>query len=351
MRVDSQAGFAHRILCWFDQHARVLPWRLAPGLPLPRDDPDWPYRVWLSEIMLQQTSVTAVKPYFATFTTRWPSVHALAAAEDADVMAAWAGLGYYARARNLLACARVVSTELGGHFPQTEAELRQLPGIGAYTAAAVAAIAFGARAVVVDGNIERVIARHQAVATPLPAAKPELYARTDALTPATRAGDFAQAMMDLGATICTPRSPACAICPVQQNCAGQTHAEAFPVRAAKRVRPRRTGVCWWIEHDGAVLLVERPARGLLGGMRALPGCDWSGVDAPDPVPGAWVESGAVEHVFTHFSLALRVRKLVVPTRAATALAGEWWGIDRLAAAGLPSLFAKAAKAVLEPEKH
>lgn len=351
MRVDSQAGFAHRILCWFDAHARILPWRLAPGLPLPLGDPDWPYRVWLSEIMLQQTSVTAVKPYFATFITRWPSVGALAAAEDADVMAAWAGLGYYARARNLLACARVVSAEHGGRFPQTEAELRQLPGIGTYTAAAVAAIAFGARAVVVDGNVERVIARHQAVTMPLPAAKPELYARADGLTPLERAGDFAQAMMDLGATICTPRSPACAICPVQQDCAGRTRAEAFPVRAEKRARPHRRGVCWWIECDGAVLLVERPARGLLGGMRALPGCDWSGAEVPDPLPGVWRESGAVEHVFTHFSLSLRVRKLVLRTPAATAITGEWWAIDRLAAAGLPSLFAKAARAVLEPEKH
>src|SRR5689334_17888112 len=257
---------AKALLCWYVVDKRRLPWRAEAGA---RADP---YRVWLSEVMLQQTTVAAVKPYFETFTSRWPSVEALAAAEDGEVMAAWAGLGYYARARNLLACARVVAGEHKGVFPDSEEGLLRLPGIGPYTAAAIAAIAFGKRAVVVDGNVERVIARLHALQAPLPQARPRIRELVDAMTPDEGAGDFAQAMMDLGATICTPRRPACGLCPVRRWCKAYAEGapERYPVKAPRAARPHRTGTAYWLEHQGQVLLVRRPARGLLGGMLALP---------------------------------------------------------------------------------
>ena len=244
MRVEGrETKIASDLLAHYDVHARRLPWRAPPGANAAD-----PYRVWLSEVMLQQTTVAAVGPYFDKFTRRWPAVADLAAAPDADLMAAWAGLGYYARARNLLACARAVVRDHGGRFPDTEEGLRALPGVGAYTAAAVAAIAFGRRAVVVDANVERVVARLFAIDTPLPAARPAIRAAADRITPDARAGDFAQAMMDLGATICTPRSPACAICPLRQDCAAFATADpaAFPVKAAKKAKPHRLGHGWWI---------------------------------------------------------------------------------------------------------
>jgi A/G-specific adenine glycosylase len=286
--------------------------------------------VWLSEIMLQQTTVPTVKPYFEAFTTRWPTVEALAAANDADVMTAWAGLGYYARARNLLACARAVQ----GRFPETESELRKLPGIGQYTAAAIASMSFAQRAVVVDGNVERVVSRLFAVETPLPAAKAELYRLTDSITPATRAGDFAQAVMDLGSSICTPRNPKCLICPLQKLCTA-THPETYPRKTAKPNKPDRTGIALWIEKDAHVWLVRRPASGLLGGMRALPGGGWDGSDCPET--GQMI--GSVTHGFTHFNLTLAVHK----SSCALPPGGEWWPVDRIDDAGLPTIFAKAAK--------
>jgi A/G-specific adenine glycosylase len=230
------------LLAWYAVDKRVLPWRYAAG-----ERPD-PYRVWLSEIMLQQTTVAAVKPYFAAFTTRWPTVGALAAAEDTEVMRAWAGLGYYARARNLLACARTVASEHGGVFPSEEAALRKLPGIGAYTAAAIAAIAFERRAVVVDGNVERVVARLFGVGEPLPQARPRLRALADSLTPDQGAGDFAQAMMDLGATICTPRSPDCGRCPISSRCRARAQGapEAYPVKKPRAARPQREWTGYWL---------------------------------------------------------------------------------------------------------
>jgi A/G-specific adenine glycosylase len=374
MVVESEAYFAHRILRWFDAHARTLPWRLPPGTPLPLDDAAWPYRVWLSEIMLQQTTVAAVKPYFADFTRRWPNVEALASAQDADVMAAWAGLGYYARARNLLACARVIVAEHGGCFPSNEAALLELPGVGAYTAAAVASIAFGQKAVVVDGNIERVIARHHAVATPVPAARAELKALAAALTPDERAGDYAQAMMDLGATICTPRSPACLMCPVSEDCQGRDQAETFPVKPPKAAKPHRIGTCWWIERDGEVFLVTRTAKQMLGGMRALPSDDWDAkkpsarqrlspstqenpnlikelkvAEASAIALGTEVLLGTISHVFTHFSLTLEIRRVALETGCSLGLDGEWWTKERLDDAGLPSLFVKAAQLALGRE--
>ncbi len=333
---DIASAFAPRLLAWYDRAARVLPWRIAPGSD---DSPD-PYRIWLAEVMLQQTTVAAVAGYFARFAERWPTVADLAAAEDADVMAAWAGLGYYARARNLLACARAVVADHGGHFPDTEAALRALPGIGEYTAASVAAIAFGRPAVVIDANVERVVARHRLIETPLPLAKREIRAGLAPLVAAGRPGDFAQALMDLGATICTPRAPACAICPLADDCRsrGRPDIERLPVKPAKRGKPHRHGVAWWIEESGRVWLVRRPAKGMLGGMRALPGGDWS--DAPPAESGI----ARVDHGFTHFDLTLT---LVRREASFAAAEGEWWPISELDAAGLPTLYRKLTNKMLE----
>lgn len=337
---DIARDFAPRLLAWYDRAARVLPWRIAPGSDAVPD----PYRVWLAEVMLQQTTVAAVAGYFARFTTRWPTVADLAAAEDADVMAAWAGLGYYARARNLLACARAVVAEHGGRFPDSEAALRVLPGIGDYTAASVAAIAFGRPAVVVDANIERVIARHRLIETPLPLAKREIRAALAPLVPQGRPGDFAQALMDLGATICTPRSPACAICPLMADCRarGRPDIERLPVKPPKKAKPHRHGLAHWIERDAQVWLVRRPDKGMLGGMRALPGGDWS-----DARPN---ESGIaeVDHGFTHFDLTLTLVRRDHPPEARDAAAeGIWWPISDLDAAGLPTLYRKLIDKMLE----
>jgi A/G-specific adenine glycosylase len=338
------------LLGWYDTNARVLPWRSPPGNPAPD-----PYRVWLSEVMLQQTTVAAVVPYYAKFLARWPTVEALAAADDAEVMAAWAGLGYYARARNLLACARAVAAR-GGVFPGTEAELRALPGLGAYTAAAVAAIAFGEAATVVDANVERVIARLHAIDEPLPVARKAIRAAAEALTPAIRPGDFAQAMMDLGATICTARSPRCLLCPLAEHCAGRrAGAERFPVKPAKAPKPQRRGRAFWIERDGAVWLVQRPATGMLGGMRALPDDGWNAKGdgcAELPLAGPWLPGGVVRHGFTHFDLDLQL--MLYSGRDWDRLAGkdgEWWPLDQLDRAGLPTLFAKAARLALAVREH
>lgn len=326
------ASISIPLLDWYGSHARHLPWRARPGEAAPDA-----YRVWLSEVMLQQTTVAAVKPYFARFTTRWPTVEALAAAAEADVMAAWAGLGYYSRARNLVKAARAVA-ERGG-FPATEDELRALPGLGAYTAAAVAAIAFGRRAVVVDANVERVVARLFAIAEPLPGARKAIRARADDITPEDRAGDFAQAMMDLGATICTPRAPRCPLCPLADQCQGRRSGDParFPLKAPRKARPLRRGRAYWIERDGAVWLVRRQGTGMLGGMRALPGDGWSASGDGNGGP-AGEPLGVVRHGFTHFDLELTLERVDQKVGE-----GEWWALDRLAEAGLPTLFAKAAR--------
>jgi A/G-specific adenine glycosylase len=334
--VEVGNDFADRLLAWYDRAARVLPWRIAPNSGLTPD----PYRIWLAEVMLQQTTVAAVAGYFARFTERWPTVHDLAAADDADVMAAWAGLGYYARARNLLACARAVVRDHGGSFPDSEAALRTLPGIGDYTAASVAAIAFGRAAVVVDANIERVIARHRLIETPLPMAKREIRAALAPLVPTGRPGDFAQALMDLGAGICTPRRPACAICPLMADCRarGLPDVERLPVKPPKKAKPHRHGIAHWIEEDGRIWLVRRPDKGMLGGMRALPGGDWA--DTP-PAESAIVR---VDHGFTHFDLTLALVRREATDAAAE---GEWWPISDLDAAGLPTLYRKLTDKMLE----
>lgn len=331
---------APALQAWYAAHARRLPWRSPPGSASPD-----PYRVWLSEVMLQQTTVAAVQSYFAVFTSRWPTVTDLAAAEDGAVMAAWAGLGYYARARNLLACARDVARR-GGVFPDTEVGLRELPGLGPYTAAAVAAIAFGRRAVVVDANVERVVARLFAIGEPLPGGRKAIRDAADAITPAEGAGDFAQAMMDLGATVCTARQARCLICPLADLCRARVSGapERFPVKAPKAARPERKGRAFWIVRDDEVWLVRRPGKGMLGGMRALPDDGWNaradGSGDP-PLAAKWDARGAVRHGFTHFSLVLSVSAATIeagnPGRD-----GEWWPIDRIEEAGLPTLFARAA---------
>ena len=349
--------YARALLAWYDRDRRILPWRAAPGVA-----PD-PYRVWLSEIMLQQTTVKAVLPRYAEFLRRWPDVTALAAAELGEVLAAWAGLGYYARARNLHACAREVVARHGGRFPATEAELRALPGIGDYTAAAIAAIAFGARATPIDGNIERVVARLFAVATPLPAAKPEIRSLALALTPDERAGDFAQSLMDLGATLCSPRRPACGLCPLVSGCEGHAQglAEVLPYRDAKAERPTRRGVAFVaLRDDGAVLLRERPLKGLLGGMLETPSSPWTerGESAKAalshaPLKAQWREvPGLVEHTFTHFHLELSVFFAEVSSEAKLAAAAHpercrWVHVRDLYEAALPSLMRKVLAHALE----
>ena len=328
---------AKGLVAWYDANARTLPWRVPPGSGLRAD----PYRVWLSEVMLQQTTVAAVKDYFARFTTRWPTVTDLAAAADGDVMAEWAGLGYYARARNLLACARAV-VALGG-FPADLAGLRALPGIGPYTAAAIAAIAFGHSETVVDGNVERVMARVFAVETPLPAAKPALTALAARLTPAQRPGDYAQAVMDLGATICTPRNPACGICPWVHGCAAREQgiAATLPRKSPKPDKPTRTGTVWLARReDGALLLERRPDRGLLGGTLGFPGAGWDGATGAAPLTADWQAVGEVRHTFTHFHLILSVQRAHVG-RNATATHGEFLGGNLFSPQDLPTLMRKA----------
>ncbi|MFN4023621.1 MAG: A/G-specific adenine glycosylase [Hyphomonas sp.] len=323
-----------RLLAWFDRNARQLPWRAPIGKP--RD----PYRVWLAEIMLQQTTVPHAAPYFEAFTRRWPTVEALAAAPDEDVMAAWAGLGYYARARNLLKCAREVAAQ--GGFPETQARLRELPGIGPYTAGAIAAIAFGERAAAVDGNVDRVFARLLALKQDWPAAKRQIAAEVAALVPAERPGDFAEALMDLGATICTPAAPACVLCPLTDFCAARAEGapDAYPVKPPKTAKPVRYGHAWVLMKAGQVWLVRRPPQGLLGGMAALPSGEWQEGGWPEPDPpleADWREIGEVGHVFTHFALKLRVWQ--ADTRRAPVAAGDW--VKTNGETGLPTVFAKA----------
>ena len=339
---------ASRLLVWYDRHRRDLPWRAPPGAA-----PD-PYRVWLSEIMLQQTTVAAAAGYFRRFLSRWPTLEALARAELDEVLHVWQGLGYYARARNLHRCARLLAGEHGGRFPDSEADLRALPGIGAYTAAAVAAIAFDRPATPVDGNVERVVARLFAVEAPLPRAKPALRRLASGLTPNRRPGDFAQATMDLGATVCTPRSPRCGHCPLAADCAAFRAGIAgeLPRREPRAPRPTRYGTAFWaIRPDGAVLLRRRPESGLLGGMMEVPSTQWAEArpgcralsDAPAradwrPVPGR------VRHTFTHFQLELEILSGAVEDWRRAA--GVWSPVSRLGEHALSSVMKKVVRHAL-----
>ena len=336
------------LLEWYDVHARAMPWRVPPAARVAGVRPD-PYRIWLSEVMLQQTTVATVRDYFQRFTARWPTVADLAAAADADVMGEWAGLGYYARARNLLKCARAVVADHDGHFPADHAALLKLPGIGPYTAAAVSSIAFDLPFTVLDGNVERVMARLYDIHTPLPAAKPDLMARAQALTPTTRPGDYAQAVMDLGATICTPKSPACGICPWRDPCLARRNGTAaeLPKKAPKKPKPIRHGTVYLGQRaDGAWLLETRPDKGLLGGMLGWPGTDWIEADGPRPAdtPPASADwqplAGEVRHTFTHFHLMLTVMHAPLPEDTVPAR-GHFVVRDDFRPSDLPTVMRKA----------
>lgn len=349
MRDESETSDLPRILLeWYDVHARAMPWRVPPKDRKAGRMPD-PYRIWLSEVMLQQTTVATVRDYFQRFTARWPTVGDLAAAEDADVMGEWAGLGYYARARNLLKCARAVVDTHGGAFPADHAALLKLPGIGPYTAAAVSSIAFDLPFTVLDGNVERVMARLYDIHTPLPAAKPELMARAEALTPTQRPGDYAQAVMDLGATICTPKSPACGICPWRDPCAARKAGTAagLPKKTPKAAKPVRHGTVYLAQRrDGAWLLETRPDKGLLGGMLGWPGSDWLDVaierpEGTPPLAADWqVVAGEVRHTFTHFHLMLTVLHATPPENAVPET-GQFIPADRFRPSDLPTVMRKA----------
>jgi A/G-specific adenine glycosylase len=350
----SPKGKERELLAWYDRHRRILPWRAAP-----RETPD-PYRVWLSEIMLQQTTVKTVAPYFVRFVQRWPDVRRLGAAPLQDVLKAWAGLGYYARARNLHACAQAVVKEHGGKFPSDERELLTLPGIGAYTAAAIATIAFNRPAMPVDGNIERIVARLFAFGEPLPGAKAKIRKLAETLTPAHRPGDFVQALMDLGATICTPQRPACAFCPLSEGCEARRRGnpEIFPVKAPKPTGTLRRGAAFVaMRADGMVLVRSRPSKGLLGGMTEVPTTEWSAAfDARSALAAApfararWKKlPGTVTHVFTHFRLALAVYAAQMPANTRAPAGARWVAIADLAGEALPSVMRKVAAHALSRE--
>jgi A/G-specific adenine glycosylase len=340
-------NLALSLLHWYDTHGRNLPWRM-------KGTNQDPYQVWLSEIMLQQTTVAAVKEYYLKFIALWPSVQDLAQADREDVMRAWAGLGYYARARNLHACAKVVASELNGNFPQTIDELQKLPGIGPYTAGAVAAIAFDVPAAAVDGNVERVITRLHAIQTPLPDSKLQIRTIAQTLVPQSRAGDFAQALMDLGATICTPRSPNCLICPWTDECAARTLgiAETLPRKTPKKSIATRKGYAFWIEHQGKVLLRQRPDKGLLGGMLEVPTTEWNNIlpkKYTAPIDAQWRKHpGIIEHTFTHFHLELTVLVAESPTGELLDQGNyRWVAHDQLDREALPTVMKKVAARVLQ----
>jgi A/G-specific adenine glycosylase len=344
-------ALASRLLDWYDMHHRELPWRVTPREHATGVRPD-PYRIWLSEVMLQQTTVEAVKSYFLAFVQKWPTVEALAAAPVEDVMKAWAGLGYYSRARNLKACADVVARR-GGIFPDTEAGLRELPGIGAYTSAAITAIAFDRTAAVVDGNVERVVSRLYSITTPLTEAKTAIRSHVEHMVPSTRPGDFAQAMMDLGATICTPRRPRCMLCPLREDCSAVVSGdpEHYPVRLPKADKPLRRGAAFIaVRSDGAILLRKRAEKGLLGGMTEVPTTGWTAridggtTKAEAPFPADWRRTGTISHVFTHFGLELEVFLARADDETP---AGHFWSLPSdISGEALPTVMKKAIEAAI-----
>ncbi|WIY26965.1 A/G-specific adenine glycosylase [Parasedimentitalea psychrophila] len=342
---DEAVGLSDQILTWYDVNARPLPWRVSPAERAGGVAPD-PYRIWLSEVMLQQTTVAAVKDYFHRFTARWPTVQDLAAAEDGAVMGEWAGLGYYARARNLLKCARVIANEQAGVFPTTYDGLLKLPGIGPYTAAAISSIAYDLPETVLDGNVERVMARLYNIDAPLPGSKPQLKTLAAALTPDRRPGDYAQAVMDLGATICSPKSPACGICPWRAPCLARSAgtAQALPRKTPKKPKPTRRGFVYLARAaNGDWLLERRPDKGLLGGMLGWPGSEWCETAAPEPpFASDWQSLGAeVRHSFTHFHLILQVMVTDLPRQHSPAAGQLRVSVDDFRPSDLPTVMRKA----------
>jgi len=351
--VEKTDGFSDALLHWYDRHGRVLPWRISPDKGKAGVKPD-PYLVWLSEVMLQQTQVATVRDYYQTFTMKWPDVGALARAENDDVMKAWAGLGYYSRARNLKKCAEIIASDHGGIFPDDVESLKRLPGIGEYTAAAIAAIAFGVPVSVVDGNIERVMTRLRRVKTPVQSSKAEIREIVGQLLPPARPGDFAQALMDLGSGICTPKNPACSLCPVNAFCEAYEAGdpENYPVKSPKAEKPVRRGAAFVIQNQkGEVYLQKRPDKGLLGGMSEVPGTDWTarqdgltGIKAL-PFKGEWNLAGTARHTFTHFHLQLEVWHCTSNDYQGN---GWWTTLATLGEEALPSVMKKAI-AVALPE--
>lgn len=338
--------FAHRLLSWYARHARSMPWRVSPAQHAQGVRAD-PYRVWLSEVMLQQTQVATVKAYFEKFVALWPDVGALARADEEDVLKAWAGLGYYSRARNLKRCAEQVVETFGGTFPRTASELIKLPGIGDYTASAIASIAFDEPVVVIDGNVERVISRHSRIETPLPAAKVPIRAILDEQLPRDKPGEFAQALMDLGATLCSPKNPACGLCPVSEDCSAARNGDPhlFPVKTPKREKPTRKGAAYILLNErGEVFLCKRPDTGLLAGMTQVPTTEWTarqdgetGTDAA-PASGEWQLVGEARHTFTHFHLRLEV--WIAENCDMPKLNGWWSPPQQLSDEALPTLMRK-----------
>lgn len=352
--VPKQKTFSKKILLWYDTHQRSLPWRI------PSSEKQNPYHVWLSEIMLQQTTVPTVVSYFTKFIDRWPTVHDLASASLDEVLHAWQGLGYYARARNMHKCASIVSEQKNGLFPSTEEELVKLPGIGPYTAAAISAIAFGQPSTVVDGNIDRIISRLFCIKAPIQSAKKEIYEYAKRLTPKTRAGDYAQALMDLGSGICKPKSPKCLECPVSRDCLAKEKGETgkYPLQPIKETKPKRTGTVFWIERasDKAVFFIKRPTKGLLGGLYFLPSTNWdNSKEVSDPhfkhAIGHFQPLGKVSHTFTHFHLELEILSGKVSRNLEKKLNGEWILRNQLDEYAFPTLMRKIfkkEKAVREP---
>lgn len=340
-------SFRKKMLAWYDKHQRPMPWRKTKGQKAN------PYFTWLSEIMLQQTTVVTVGPYFEKFIARWPSVHDLAAAAQADVMHEWAGLGYYARARNLHKCAQVISAEHGGVFPQTQEELEKLPGIGGYTSAALRAIAFNKPANVVDGNIERVMARLYAVQEPLPDSKPKLKILAAGLCEGRTDSPryYAQALMDLGATICTPKSPKCMFCPVNEVCAAKAQGIAadLPRKKPKKAKPQKYGIAYWVENDQKEILFERrPDTVMLGGMLGLPTSEWAEDKGQKPLKGAHNTQQHIRHSFTHFDLQLDIYHLPYKVAHKNGLFlpennHHWVELSKIRELGLPTLFSKIVK--------
>ncbi len=338
--------FAHRLLEWYGMHAREMPWRTMPS-DHKKGKRSNPYHVWLSEIMLQQTQVTTVRDYFLKFISLWPTIDNLAAADEEDILKAWAGLGYYSRARNLKKCADIIMHEYSGKFPRTYDQLIKLPGIGDYTASAIASIAFDQAVPVIDGNVERVMARHRRIEKTFPEAKPETRAMLETLLDQEKPGEFAQSMMDLGATICTPKKPSCSLCPINDDCLAHENGqqEQFPHKKAKTKKPKRVGAAFVIENNsGAIFLCKRPDKGLLASMTQVPTTQWDSRNdgatglSSQPFVSEWVNTGSAHHVFTHFELELEV--WLTRSNHVQSMEGWWCKKEELEEEALPTVMRK-----------